>query len=233
MTKKLILFDIDGTLMYHVGSRPWESQYREGMAAAYGITHPYEYGKYNGSIERYMAWDIAQKYNISREDFFAKFPQYVGAMMEHLERWEKKGPVFQAIPEAVGLVEKLHAQNTHVLGILTGNAKSIALWKVAHAKIPNYFTFGLYGEEADDRIQLAGMVFERAKKELGWEGAREDVVIIGDTIYDIRCGKAIGATTIAVTTGMHGDPDVLSKENPDLLVDSLADSRVLSFFDLS
>lgn len=232
MNQKLILFDIDGTLMYHVGTRPWEAQYREGMKVAYGIAKPYEYSSYNGAVERYMAWNIAQKHNISKEEFFAKFPEYVRAMLAHLNHWSEKGRVFEPIVDAVALVEKLRIQNTHVLGILTGNARSIADWKLAHAGIPNYFKIGLYGDEADDRIALAGMVFARAKSELGWTGLRSDVVIIGDTIYDIRCGKAIGASTIAVMTGMHADPSVLAAESPDLLVSSLADPSVLRFFDL-
>ncbi len=233
MNKKLILFDIDGTLMYHVGARPWEAQYREGMKVAYGIAKPYEYSSYNGAVERYMAWDIAQKHNIPKEEFFAKFPQYVRAMLAHLNYWAGKGRVFEPIVDAVALVETLRIQNRHVLGILTGNARSIADWKLAHAGIPDYFTLGLYGDEADDRIALAGMVFARAKSELGWDVPKRDIVVIGDTIYDIRCGKAIGAPTIAVTTGMHADPSVLEKEKPDLLVSSLADPRVLRFFGLS
>lgn len=232
--KKLILFDIDGTLTYHVGARRWEEQYAHGMKVAYGITTPYEYSTYNGSIERHMAWDIVQKHNVSREEFFAKFPVYVQAMLEHLEEWEGKGRVFEPISEAVALVANLRAQNLHVLGILTGNAKRIADWKLTHVGLsPAYFPFGLYGEEADDRIALARLVFERAKKELGWDIQPQDIVVIGDMVHDIRCGKAIGARTIAVTTGMHGDEAILKREKPDLLVSSLADKRVYSVLGLT
>ncbi len=234
MNKKLVLFDIDGTLTYHVGARRWEEQYAHGMKAAWGITTPYEYSLYNGSIERHMAWDIVQKHNVSREDFFAKFPTYVQAMLEHLEEWGEKGKVFEPISEAVALVSKLRNQNVHVLGILTGNAKRIADWKLTHVGLsPAFFPFGLYGEEADDRVSLARLVFARAKTELGWDIAPSDIVVIGDTVHDIRCGRAIGARTIAVTTGMHGNKDILKKEKPDLLVSSLADKRVLTLFGLS
>lgn len=226
MNKKLILFDIDGTLMYHVGARHWNEQYAHGMKVAYGITDQIDFSVYNGSIERHMAWDVAQKYHISREEFFAKFPLYVAAMRKLLEEWQKEGEVFKAIPEAVSLVEKLSEHKEYVLGILTGNAESIAHWKLKHVGINGYFSFGLYGEEADDRISLAKLVFEKAKKELHEEFALQDIVVIGDTVHDIRCGKAIGAVTIAVTTGMHGDSSVLETEKPNLLVDTLADSRV-------
>ena len=53
------------------------------------------------------------------------------------------------------------------------------------------------------------------------------MVIIGDTVHDIRCGKHIGATTIGVTTGLTNGYEDLVKEEADLVVDSLMDERVL------
>lgn len=213
--------------MYHVeGTRHWNEQYEHGLRVAYDIHEKEDYTKYNGSIEMHLAWSIAQKFGFSREEFLRRFPVYVSAMLEHLDEWSQKGPVFQSIPEAVALVDKLSTQKKFILGLLTGNARRIADWKLAHTGLLNYFSFGLYGEEADDRIALAKLVFEKAKRELRQVFVSKDIVVIGDTIHDIRCGKAIGAVTIAVTTGMHGDPAALEKEKPDLLVDSLADPRV-------
>ena len=226
MNKKLILFDIDGTLMYHVGSRHWNEQYAHGMRTVYGITKKHDFSQYNGSIERHMAWDILRHHGVTREDFFSKFPTYTQAMLEYLEELAQKEVLFRVIPEAAILVQKFSRQKKFVLGLLTGNAKRIADWKLAHVGLAGYFSFGLYGEEADDRISLAKVVFEKAKKELHEEFQPQDIVVIGDTIHDIRCGKAIGAITIAVTTGMHGDSAVLGQEKPDLLVDTLADARV-------
>lgn len=223
---KLLLFDIDGTLMFHVGRRSWNEQYAHGMKVAFGITQPIDFSTYNGSIERHMAWEIVRKHHISKEEFFAKFSLYTEAMMIHLADWAKEGPVFQAIDEAATLVRLLSTHKNLVLGILTGNAQSIARWKLSHVGLDMYFSFGLYGEEADNRIELAKLVFEKAQKQLHQEFAPQDIVVIGDTVHDIRCGKAIGARTIAVTTGMHNDPAVLQTESPDILVDSLADPRV-------
>lgn len=230
--KKLVLFDIDGTLIYHVGLRKWNEQYKHGMRVTYGVSEPQDYSKYNGSVEMHMAWDIAQKYGVSRGDFLTKFPSYIQSMIEHLDDWRKRGPVFQPIPEAVNLVGKLLKRKEYILGVLTGNAKRIADWKLSHTGLLKHFSFGLYGQEADDRISLAKLVFTKAKRELGEDFAPQDIIVIGDTVYDIRCAKAIGARVIAVTTGMHGDPAVLEKELPDLLVTSLADLRVSSLFSL-
>ena len=137
------------------------------------------------------------------------------------------------IPDAVVFVRLLKAKRPRVVrGILSGNARKIAQWKLSHTGLLKYFSFGLYGDEADDRIELAGQVFAKAKLELAMDLKPEEIVVIGDTVFDIRCGKGIGATTIAVTTGMHGSPEELAREKPDYLVNSLMDPTVLSLFSL-
>lgn len=230
---KLVLFDIDGTIIYHVGPRKWEAQYEHGLQKAYGIKGSQNIMQYNGSIERHVAWEITQKYGFSRDEFLKRFPQYIDVMHEHLQMWEKKGPVFRVIPDAVALVQKLFSEKKLVLGVLTGNAKRIANWKLTHTGLVDYFSFGMYGDEADDRVALAKLVFEKAEKVLHMRYKPSDIVVIGDTVHDIRCAKAIGASVIAVTTGMHADPSVLEAEKPDLVVPTLADPRVLHFFGLT
>ena len=225
---KLILFDIDGTLTYHVGPRRWEDQYAYGLKVAYGLDINEDFGKYNGNVEYQMAWDILRTHGVTQDEFKTHYDRYLHAMYDHLVSWSHKGEVFQAIVDAKKLVQLLKATYPDVVrGVLTGNAKKIATWKLEHAGYNGCFQFGMYGDDATNRIELAKRVFESTKKELSMEFAPEDIIVIGDTIHDIRCGKAIGAKTIGVTTGMHGDANVLRAENPDLVVDSLMDSSVL------
>ena len=234
MNIKIVLFDIDGTLIYHVGVRKWEEQYYEGLRKVYGITGEYDVMQYNGTVERLLAWELVkQQKDMSRDEFLKKFPDYVDVMHGFLERYGKNAKLFKIIPDAVTFVQSLKDKHPKVVrGILSGNARKIAEWKLSHTGLLTYFSFGLYGDEADDRIELAGQVFAKAKLELAMDLKPEEIVVIGDTVFDIRCGKGIGATTIAVTTGMHGSPEELSREKPDYLVNSLMDPVVLSIFSL-
>lgn len=232
MQIKLVLFDIDGTLIYHVGVRKWEEQYYEGLRKVYGITGEYDVMQYNGTVERLLAWNLVkQSGKLNRKQFLEKFPEYVDVMHGFLERWGKDTKLFKIIPEAVTFVLLLKEKQPNIVrGILSGNARKIAEWKLSHTGLSSYFSFGLYGDEADDRVELAGQVFSKAKSQFGLDLKPKDVVIIGDTVFDIRCGKAIGAITIAVTTGMHGSPEELAREKPDFLVNSLMDPSILSLF---
>ncbi len=234
MNTKLVLFDIDGTLIYHIGVRKWEEQYYEGLSKVYGITGDYDVMQYNGTVERLLAWELVkQQRKMSRDEFLKKFPDYVDVMHGFLEHWGKNTKLFHIIPDAITFVQLLKKKQPNVVrGILSGNARKIAQWKLSHTGLLEYFSFGLYGDEADDRVELAGQVFAKAKTRFALDLKPKDIVVIGDTVFDIRCGKAIGATTIAVTTGMHGSPDELAKEKPDYLVNSLMDPMILNLFSL-
>lgn len=227
--KRLVLFDIDGTLIYHVGPRKWEEQYIHGFKTAYGIDDGGDFGKHNGTTELQAAWNVIQTHGISKKDFAGKFPDYIAAMHDHLETWAAKGDVFRVINDAKKLADLLRADPDTILGVLTGNAKRIANWKLSHTGFDGYFKFGVYGENADSRIVLAQSVFDETQKQLHQKFAPENIIVIGDTVHDIRCGKAIGAKTIGVLTGMHADPAVMEAEKPDILVSSLMDRAVLQF----
>jgi phosphoglycolate phosphatase len=231
-SRKLVLFDIDGTLIYHVDTFRFEDQYEMAMREIYNVKDPFSISRYNGTVERYIAWDMVRKYGISRKEFLEKFPAYISAMRKLLETRGKKDHIFVPIADSLELVKKLSGRPHISLGIITGNAERTAQWKLSHTGFGDYFHFGLYGDEADDRVELARLVFAKARRELHRICAPSDVIIVGDTVYDIRCGKAVGAMTVAVTTGKHGPKVDFSVEHPDLIVDSLMDDRVLDLFSL-
>lgn len=233
MNHKLVLFDIDGTLIFHLKTHRFEDQYEYALKQVFGIDAYFDLSKFNGTVDRHNSWEMARQHGITREVFLQKFPDYVRVMHEVLLDRSKNQQLYQPIPSARMFVEKLHRYRPEIhLGVITGNSERIARWKLQHTGLSEYFPFGLYGDEADDRIELAGLVFAKAKRQLHVDFAPKDITVIGDTMYDIRCAKAIGAVTIGVTTGYHGVGQALAEEKPDFLVDSLTDKRVLALFSL-
>ena len=49
-----------------------------------------------------------------------------------------------------------------------------------------------------------------------------DCIIVGDSISDVRAGKAAGCKTVAVLSGLFSHQE-LSKENPDLILEDVTD----------
>ncbi len=230
---KLVLFDIDGTLIHHVGA-PQKSAYRRfeyAIKKAFGIDVVMPSQNYNGWVDRQIVWFIVQPYGVAKEDFIEKFPKVSRALHAFsLEQGKSEQPLYTPVMDAVQLAILLQKKEDIRLGILTGNVERMAWWKLEHARINNIFSFGLFGDDVDDRITLAKTVFEKAKKHFNITFSPQDIVVIGDAIGDIKCGKAIGATTIITMTGNHSSREVLQTENPDFLVDSLMDKPVRGFF---
>jgi phosphoglycolate phosphatase-like HAD superfamily hydrolase len=229
---KLVLFDIDGTLIHHLGAHRFQDQYEIAIKRIFGVDASFSLSKFNGTVDRHNSWEMVKESGVTRKEFIKKFPAYVDAMHEVVFSLGKIKQLYEPIPSAKKLVQLLHKNPKYLLGVMTGNAKRIALWKLEHTGLLHYFSFGLYGDEADDRIELAKLVFRKAKQELHITFSPQDIIVIGDTVHDIRCGKAIGSVTIGVTSGLHGPRDILSGEHPDMIVDTLMDKAVLDLFSI-
>lgn len=233
--KQLVLFDIDGTLIDHIPSKKWPSffRFRYAIKKVFGVEAIVDpVTNYNGWVDLQIAADMVKSYGITRETVLAKSSLYAEALHEFaLTCVTRTDKLYVAIPEAVALSQHLHTAG-FPLGLLTGNVERMARWKLTHADVPDIFSFGLFGDDVDDRVTLAKTVFERAKKHFGITFLPKDIVVVGDAIGDIRCGKAIGATTIIVMTGHHSTREALAAENPDVLVNTLADPAVLTYFHL-
>lgn len=226
--RKIVLFDIDDTLIRHVGRKTsWEARYIQAMSDVYGMRPSFQDpSRHNGSIERKIAWDELGPMGLDRGLFLRKFPLYISRRLELYEADMRIEPLYEKISDACEFAMRISRHtDAYIPAVLTGNAKAVARWKLNHTEVPDIFLFGLYGDEADDRTQLAGRVFHKVKREFGLTIDGKDVIIIGDTVHDVRCGKSISAVTIAVASGSHTQ-DMLRGEHPDVLAGSLLDKQV-------
>jgi len=225
---KLFLFDIDGTLIRGKLNRPFG---RIEFALSTVFKRPISvpgFERYFGWIDRQILWDIAKSHGITKKQFDANFAHIGSAMHTYVRRKSKGITLYEAIPEAKQLALLLENNPNARVGVLTGNLRRIARWKLTYTKLHKHFPFGLYGDSAPNRIALARQIFSASKKHFGEEFKPEDITIIGDTIHDIRWGKAFGAKTIAVTTGGFSEK-LLQAENADIVVPSLLHPQVFSF----
>ncbi|MEK7577653.1 MAG: HAD family hydrolase [Patescibacteria group bacterium] len=236
--KKLVLFDIDGTLIRHFGP---EGSINVGW---YRFTHalntvfhldviPVPKLNYHGSVDRAILFDIASQYGIKKEQFDAKWEEVKSAVVEYAHTKEIK-QIYEAIPEAVSLLKRLSIlPQKYFIGVLTGNVEKMAYWKLEHVGIDTkLFSLFVTSDEFEDRISLAKSTFAKLEERAGLVIEPKDTIVIGDAVGDVRCAKAIGAASIITMTGKH-KKDELEVEHPDLLVDSLMDERVLSLLELT
>src|SRR5213595_2171877 len=198
MTKKrLLLFDIDDTLVNTAGAGV--ESLKRTVRNRFGAKDDLHDIEIAGKTDRAIIRDILRKYQVDpKEENIATFEQeYIDGLPLSLSR--SRGRVLPGIQQ---LLERLKRQPYIVLALLTGNLQQGARLKLQHYGLWDFFEFGAFADDHHDRNQLGAFARERAQTKHGHDFDAADIDVIGDTNHDIACGKAFGARTIAVATGI-------------------------------
>jgi phosphoglycolate phosphatase-like HAD superfamily hydrolase len=218
--QRLVLFDIDGTLLSSAGVAA--GVFAGALAAAVGRPVPMDGYSMAGRTDRQIARELLTRAGVPPESLDRLIDQ---VLVCYLERFApalaaSTGP--RLFPGVRALIERLAADPEVLLGLLTGNLERGAAIKLAHFGIHHHFRLGAYGSDAEERRALVAIAAARARTLTGQDFSGRDIVVIGDTPLDIDCGKAAGATTIAVATGPYPVAELAAHE-PDVLFTDFAE----------
>jgi phosphoglycolate phosphatase len=216
LPKRLLLFDIDGTLI-HSGGAGVEALIL-ALKERHGIDDDLHDIEIAGMTDAGIVLSILKKHNIpaTNENITGFLDSYVHFLSRELPR--RKGKL---LPGVFELLKELRARPHLVLALLTGNVSRGAQLKLEHYGVWHFFEFGAFADDHHDRNQLGSFARSRAKQKHGREFSAAEIDVIGDTPRDIACGKAFGARTIAVATGSWSAEE-LAKHQPDFLIDDFS-----------
>ena len=226
---KLLLFDIDGTLIRSAGAgrRSMERAFEQ----LYGIEDGFQGIEMMGRTDPAILMEALENHGLKCQDgkmeaFKKLYFQFLEGEIE-LPREGKR--VCAGIP---ALLSELKKKPDLVLGLLTGNWRMSGFIKIRHFGLDVYFTLGAFGDDSANRDELVPIVLERFKKQYDVPIEKENIFVIGDTPLDILCAKPHGVRSIAVATGFH-TPEDLAVEEPDFLFDNFEDTeKVLETFEV-
>ncbi len=213
---RTLLFDIDGTLLLTNGGG--SGALKLAMEQEFGLDSACTNINFSGRTDRSLLVELLQrnKLSVSEEAVARLRDRYATLLPAVLDR--RGGRV---LPGVMDLVPRLSAHERLRCYVMTGNLQQTATQKLAHFGMLPYFR-GVFGGDHDhDRDRLAQRTAVALRERYGDE-ATADVVVIGDTPADIRCGHAIGAKVVAVCTGSHSRAE-LEAENPMAVHDDLSD----------
>ncbi len=223
--RRLVLFDIDGTLLS--AGRVARDAILRSLAASYGWNYTPDHedrGRFDfsGKTDPQIVRELVME-DVGRERFESGLPRALDLYLEELERQLLPGTVVPkpGIPE---LLERLAADPRVTLGLLTGNLERGARLKLSPPDFNRYFPFGAFGSDSADRYQLPPVAVERAHAQTGHRYSGKAVVIVGDSIHDVACGRSIGVRAVAVATGITST-GALAAERPDALFADFADTE--------
>jgi phosphoglycolate phosphatase-like HAD superfamily hydrolase len=206
--KKLVLFDIDGTLLWTDGAG--REAIHRALVKEMGTAGPIDGFRFDGKTDPQIVHELlAAAGHPSANDpghVQAVCDRYATLLHGELNKPERN---VRVLPGVKSLLDALEERGDIVLGLLTGNLAAGAELKLQRAGIdPARFVVGAFGSDAAEREALPAIAVERAAKIIGRPPKGHDVVILGDTPADVTCGNSIGARAIGVATGFFTAEDL-------------------------
>lgn len=213
---RLVLFDIDGTLV-HTGGAGIKA-FAKVFATEFGAHDGTERMKFAGRTDVSLVREFFNLHGIPAtsgnfERFFGRYVHWLDYTLSHSQSAECPG-VRSLITELESLPER------PLLGLLTGNIRLGAEIKLRHFNLWDHFETGGFADDDEDRDKIAAVARQRGSRVLDRPLRGEEIVVIGDTPLDIRCGRAIGARVLAVATGGARYHE-LEAHRPDWVVEDL------------
>jgi len=214
---RLVLFDVDGTLIHTRGAGV--KAFARTLTSEFGQVNGTERIKFGGRTDPSLIREAFGYCGIAptEENFRRFFDAYV-FWLDHLLANTAQGG---ACPGVWRLLDDLQAlPQPPVAGLLTGNLRLGAEIKLRRYGLWERFAVGAFGDDHEDRNQIAAIARQRGSRLLGEALRGEQILVVGDTPRDIECGRAIGAKVLAVATG-GASSEYLRAHKPDWVVEDL------------
>ncbi len=221
---KLVLFDIDGTLLSTHGAG-MRAMRRAGQRL-FGDDFSFDGVRIAGNLDPWIFAEAVDAHVGSEPSAHAD--AFEAAYQEELTReLDEPHTRVRSLPGIDALVHALHGADGVGLGMVTGNYARTAPLKLRAAGLaPDLFRFNGFGDEAEDRPGLVRLALARFQSATGASVTPADAIVIGDTPSDVHCAKVNGAVCLAVATGYY-DRETLLWEGADVAVDHLEGGSAL------
>lgn len=224
MAKRLILWDIDGTLVR--AGQVAADVFATAVEHAVG-RHPGEHGvRMGGKTDPQIALEILATMGI--ETGHGHLPLVLGRLEAELagaiDLMREVGVVLPGVREVLA---RLHDEPGVTQTVLTGNTAVNAATKLAAFELDRWLDLevGAFGSDNADRLQLVPVAMGRAAGHGHGPFEPDDVWVVGDTVHDLACARAAGVRCALVRTGArpHELDDLDIDAEADAVLDDLSD----------
>lgn len=220
---RLVLFDIDGTLLNSGGMG--RAAMQRALGLVFGSPGNPSY-RYDGKTDKQIVRDVMRLEGHTDEHIDARMEKLIELYLDGLREGAKSGKFnVRPLEGVVPLLDALDERKDVVLGLLTGNVEPGARIKLTAAGIdPDRFRVNAFGSDHEHRPELPAIAQRRAGETLGVDIAGDRLVVIGDTPADIECGRSLGARAIGVASG-HYTVEQLQSHKPYAVFPSLKNTQ--------
>ena len=199
---RLVLFDIDGTLL--TGDGAARRAFEASLTQVFGSAGDPRV-RYDGKTDPQIARELMRGAGHDDATIDAQLGAAIDGYLARLRAEVADGRrCFHLLPGVESLLDALEPRDDVVLGLLTGNVVEGAAVKLASAGLDiERFRVNAFGSDHEQRPELPRVAQRRARELLGRELDGEAIVVVGDTPADVQCARSVGARTLAVATGRY------------------------------
>jgi phosphoglycolate phosphatase len=219
---KVLLFDIDQTLINTGGAglRALDRACRKLFGfddAMQGIS---PHGKTDPAIAREILRVKLGLEAPTNNEIASTLEAYVGFLKDEV----RTSTTYRVLPGIISLLNEITTRVDVMVGLATGNVELGARIKLDRGGLNDYFAFGGFGSDSEDRTELVRMAAEKAADKNGGAISASNIFVIGDTPLDIDAGNRAGFKTVGVATGSYSVGQLLAA-GASLAVQDLAEGR--------
>lgn len=220
---KLVLFDIDGTLIDsgEAGSRSLNLAFEE----RFSVRNVFEGILMAGKTDVQIMKEGLRKHGLNSED--GNIGLLCESYIRHLQR-EIENPERRLKPGIKEMLSLLSGEDNVSLGLLTGNLEAGARIKLNPFGLNSYFPSGAFGNDDEDRNKLLPIAVERFSSLQNREISYGDCIVIGDTPRDVECARIYGAYAVAVATGPY-PYELLLTSGADMVLRDMSEADFRNF----
>jgi phosphoglycolate phosphatase len=205
---KLIIFDLDQTLVNLISVH--DATVRELFKKYFGVDASLYEIDFAGKSLTENFIELAGLKGIPDSEFIDKSKSLLESYEQIFESKIPKEASNYILPGVIPLLKGLSKTDSFV-ALYTGDSPGVTNRVLQVTGLDKYFKFSVYGTEAASRVELARMAIRKAEQLTGHRFEGRDVVIIGDSVRDVECGKELNALTIAVATGFHSEEELIHR----------------------
>jgi len=217
---KLVLFDIDGTLLWPKGAGALAME--RALIEVYGTFGVLHQVSMVGATDRSIVHQALTGDGLSFGEIQARWEPFTLALERHMATAVLERELTPC-PGVPALLDALVARDDVLLGLVTGNLETTAPIKLRAVGIDAaLFRVGGFGSDHGDRTKLPAIAARRARALTGQRFQGQSIIVIGDTPADVASGRAVGARTVAVATGLS-PIEALQAAHPDELLPDFSD----------
>lgn len=215
-SKKLVLWDLDGTLM-HCGSDGTKAL-NETFRKRYGLKDAFSKSGIGHAMDSVILERIMESNRLDRRELDSVKEEYINVLQAILSQNQNK----KILPGIKELLNHIHRSQDSFNALLTSNLRRGAETKLRSVDLDCFFHVGGFGDDFGEKWDAAIKGIQEAEAYYNVPFEKENIYIIGDSIYDIECAKKIGVVSIGVSTGFT-EYEMLKQKEPDYLYEDLSD----------